>query len=161
MSHLTRPTAVYALKCPETLECRYIGISVNPTARYKRHLADCVSSVYDWAQELKQRGLQPVFEELAWFDDRWAAIEHEDSLIKATDGLLNLSKHPVDCQCPHHFDIAPAWAFHRHRTGPDPEALPAGRQAAMDIAAAKVREAQRRLQAKARKRKLNKQTHPL
>lgn len=54
---------IYALKCPETGQIRYVGKSINPACRFRAHL--CVNKKdhrTNWIKSLAKRGLKPALE---------------------------------------------------------------------------------------------------
>lgn len=52
---------IYGLVDPETLECRYIGKSIDPWERLKSHMNDKQKThKVHWLQSLKRRGLEPI-----------------------------------------------------------------------------------------------------
>lgn len=92
-------TFIYALNCPETGECRYVGKANNPRERFTRHLSEAKKKNYhvsNWIKSLTVRGLQPLLEILdevpndAWksWERAWIKISREIgmSLTNGTDG---------------------------------------------------------------------------
>lgn len=93
-------TAIYLLSDPRTDEPKYIGYSVNPTARMKQHAQGARNGAFSrsakWWRELLHLGLEPVFSilelakdgqqqhaERAWIR-RFRDAGH--SLLNGTDG---------------------------------------------------------------------------
>ncbi len=63
---MIRKAYIYALLCPDEQKVRYVGKSLDPTARYKQHIALAdrpkdrpPSARHRWLEELKDRGLEP------------------------------------------------------------------------------------------------------
>lgn len=62
--NIMRKTTIYMLICPITLECRYIGKSVDPLKRYQKHIQNGMKEgpkrhVYSWINGLLQKQLLP------------------------------------------------------------------------------------------------------
>lgn len=70
--------SVYALIDPRTGLIRYVGMSVNPAARFAGHMSTPVISIRAWIQELQALGLTPrmaVLERVS--EPRWNYAEGE------------------------------------------------------------------------------------
>lgn len=89
---------IYALKCPELGDIRYIGKAKNPTQRLKFHFYDSVrkkTPVNCWIKSLAARGLKPSMEVVKETDEQnWATEEkYHISLLRSMnkDRMLNLA----------------------------------------------------------------------
>lgn len=75
-------TYIYALRCPESDEIRYIGKSTNPNRRLSAHISAAVNKAYDhhtsrWIRKLSLLDLVPsieILEEVA-SGDSWREVE--------------------------------------------------------------------------------------
>lgn len=59
---MTRWVYIYALTCPDTGDVKYVGQSVNPSARYYQHVTSkSAEPCHIWIHRLKQDGKRPGF----------------------------------------------------------------------------------------------------
>lgn len=91
---------IYALKCPDSGEIRYIGKANNPEKRLKSHIRDSVRGrrpVHAWVRSLVNAGSIPVMDVLREVSD-WETEEAKEIASHRLGGarLLNIAKGGVD-----------------------------------------------------------------
>ena len=89
-------TAIYLLKDPTTYEIRYVGKSVNPTARYSKHLFESKKKgkknyLYCWIRSLIIKDLKPLMEIIEYCDN-WQEREKFWINYYSNEKLTNLSE---------------------------------------------------------------------
>lgn len=98
---LKRRWWIYVLRCPTSLEVRYVGKTFNPKTRLNSHLGGCAVDhgrchLKHWLQQLKASDLRPLFEIIdAGMGNGWGAAERAwikeyrlrgAKLVNSTDG---------------------------------------------------------------------------
>ncbi len=83
---------IYGLLCPIAKQIRYIGKSINPEKRLKRHIADCYTSKYytaRWLKTLVSWGLRPsvVILHIVGDDENWQEVERRFIAQGRAEGL--------------------------------------------------------------------------
>lgn len=105
---------IYGLVDPRTFQVRYIGKSVRPEERLKRHLREASYTAdtpkLNWLRELASHGLQPILHTLETVSiDEWEHAEKEwiahyracgAELTNVADGGLNFTKEFWDSMSP-------------------------------------------------------------
>jgi hypothetical protein len=94
---------IYSLSDPLTNEIKYIGKANNTQERLKSHLRDAkrrATPVYQWINELKDKGLTPIAKIICITQD-WQNEEKKQIIIHRDMGcnLLNISSGGKDIYC--------------------------------------------------------------
>lgn len=99
---LIGPWFVYVLIDPRNNKVFYVGCSVAPKERLKAHKYSMAGSAWLRCAEIRDSGLRPEVKSIRRFTVRQNALEFESKMIRETPGLVNLSIHPVGCDCDYH-----------------------------------------------------------
>lgn len=86
---------VYEIINPETKKTFYVGMSMNPLRRFKRHLYGESHPTRAVIYPLKSRGLKPIFKVVNWDLSKSEALSFEESLTcfyrQAGHPIVNLN----------------------------------------------------------------------
>lgn len=94
---------LYALKCPDSGDVRYLGKAVDSTKRFKSHMRDCLrrdTPVYRWIRKLRGAGKAPQLQVLMPTWD-WPTAERQLIAQAKADGLrlLNVAEGGTEPFC--------------------------------------------------------------
>lgn len=72
------PICVYVLRCPDSMDVRYVGVTKEPKRRLARHITEARSRKthrHNWIMSLVDKGKRPIFEIVEEDVDDWKEAE--------------------------------------------------------------------------------------
>src|ERR1035437_1845229 len=83
---------VYSIKCPETKECVWVGMTTDPYERFTKHMtgaAECNGERLAWVESILAKGKKPEFTIHFWTVSKFEARVEEMRLLGEMKSLGN------------------------------------------------------------------------